>query len=169
LPARLAERPRLAHHPPEKIIVEETMTVRQILESKGRSVETISPDVTVSDAVAILSERRIGALVALSEGGRVAGILSERDIVRVIGRDGPQALAGKVADVMTTKVVTAREEMTVDEVMDLMTRGRFRHLPVCEDGVLVGVISIGDVVKRRIEDAEREAEDMRAYIHTAAG
>ena len=95
------------------------MTVRQILESKGRSVETISPDVTVSDAVAILSERRIGALVALSEGGRVAGILSERDIVRVIGRDGPQALAGKVADVMTTKVVTAREEMTVDEVMDL--------------------------------------------------
>ena len=99
----------------------------------------------------------------------MAGILSERDVVRIIGRDGPEALARKVADVMTTKVVTAREEMTVDEVMDLMTRGRFRHLPVCEDGVPVGVISIGDVVRRRIEDAEREAEDMRAYIHTAAG
>ena len=140
------------------------MTVRQILESKGRAVETISPDVAVSDAVAILSERRIGALVALSEGGRVAGILSERDVVRIIGRDGPEALTRKVADVMTTKVVTAREEMTVDEVMDLMTRGRFRHLPVCEDGVLVGVISIGDVVKARLSELAMEKKALEGMI-----
>ncbi|WP_062226371.1 CBS domain-containing protein [Aureimonas frigidaquae] len=145
------------------------MTVKQILEQKGREVETIGPDASLSDAAAILSQKRIGALVVLGDNRRVAGILSERDIVRVVGRDGGPALSQRVAQVMTTKVVTAREDMTVDQLMDLMTRGRFRHLPVCEDERLVGVISIGDVVKRRIEDVEREADDMRAYIHTVAG
>lgn len=145
------------------------MTVKQILEQKGREVETIGPDALLSDAAAILSQKRIGALVVLGDNRRVAGILSERDIVRVVGRDGGPALSQRVAQVMTTKVVTAREDMTVDQLMDLMTRGRFRHLPVCEDERLVGVISIGDVVKRRIEDVEREADDMRAYIHTVAG
>ncbi|KAA0970644.1 CBS domain-containing protein [Aureimonas fodinaquatilis] len=145
------------------------MTVRQILEEKGRDVATIDPQSTVADAAAILSEKRIGALIATDGHGRVTGILSERDIVRILGRDGAECLGQSVSAVMTTKVITAREDMTVDEVMELMTRGRFRHLPVCEDDVLVGVISIGDVVKRRIETVEREAEDMRAYIHTAAG
>lgn len=143
------------------------MTVKAILDSKGRDVATIAPDKTLAEAVGLLAERGIGALVVTSEGGRIAGIVSERDIVRVIGRDGAAALEKPVSAVMTAQVKRCAEHHTVNEVMQLMTQGRFRHLPVEEDGRLAGIISIGDVVKRRIEEVEREAEEIRSYIATA--
>ncbi|WP_279483044.1 CBS domain-containing protein [Aureimonas sp. SK2] len=145
------------------------MTVRRILEAKGRDVVTIEPATTVADAVRLLAERKIGVLVVTGSGGELAGILSERDVVRIVAGGGTDALSGTIADVMTRDVTTATEETTVDEAMEIMTRRRFRHLPVCVDGRLVGIVSIGDVVKRRIEAAEQEAEEMRSYIHAAAG
>lgn len=140
------------------------MTVRRILEGKGRDVFTIDPAIPVSEAIQMLATRRIGAIVTLNEAGRVAGILSERDIVRLMAQDGAAALDKPVSSAMTTSVTTAHEDMTIDQAMEIMTRGRFRHLPVCEDGRLVGIVSIGDVVKSRIEAAERETEEMRNYI-----
>ena len=143
------------------------MTVRQILESKGREVVTHHPGATLEEITQILSQRRIGAIVLMDDNGNVAGIISERDVVRVIGSTGMSAMAQPIAEIMTLKVKTCDEATSVDKAMEMMTHGRFRHLPVCEGGRLVGLISIGDVVKRRIEDAEREAQDMREYI--AAG
>ena len=141
------------------------MSVRLILESKGREVATIDPSATLGSAVKVLAERRIGALVSVGESGTVIGILSERDIVRRIAEDGASCLDEPVATAMTRNVKTAHEDMTIDEAMDVMTQNRFRHLPVTEGGRLVGIVSIGDVVKRRIETVEREAEDLRSYIH----
>jgi CBS domain-containing protein len=145
------------------------MTVRRILETKGRDVVTIDPETTVAEAVQVLAERRIGVLVVTGPDGSLQGILSERDVVRLVAGGGTDALSGRIADVMTRDVTTATEETTVDEAMEVMTRRRFRHLPVCVEGRLVGIVSIGDVVKRRIEAAEQEAEEMRSYIHAAAG
>lgn len=143
------------------------MSVKQILEEKGHEVFTMDAGVTLGEATKELATRRIGAMILLDRDGRLAGILSERDVVRMIGAEGPDCLSHSVADVMTRKVTTCGEEATVNEVMELMTRGRFRHIPVVERGRLIGVVSIGDLVKRRIEDAEREAEDMRTYISAA--
>jgi CBS domain-containing protein len=143
------------------------MIVSAILALKGRTVSTISADIPVSEAVAALAAKRIGALVVTGSGGHVDGILSERDVVRAIGQRGPEILSDSVASIMTRDVVACREHETINEVMARMTRGRFRHMPVIEDRRLVGIISIGDVVKARIEEVEREAEDMRAYIATA--
>lgn len=143
------------------------MTVKKILEAKGRAVATISPDETLADAARSLGEKRIGALVVTAEDGRIAGILSERDIVRVIGCDGALGLEQRVSAVMTSQVTTCTEGQTTSELLALMTNGRFRHLPVERDGLLDGIISIGDVVKERIEDVEREAEDIKLYIATA--
>ena len=143
------------------------MSVKQILEEKGHEVFTMDSDVTLGEAARELATRRIGALILLDRDGRLAGILSERDVVRMIGTKGPECLSESVAEVMTRKVTTCDEEATVNEVMELMTRGRFRHIPVVERGKLIGIVSIGDLVKRRIEDAEREAEDMRTYIAAA--
>jgi len=140
------------------------MTVRLILEAKGRDVALIEPSESVATAVRQLAERRIGALVSVGADGSLLGILSERDVVRLIAEKGADALASDVGSIMTRQVKTAGEETTVDEAMEIMTRNRFRHLPVVERGRLVGIVSIGDVVKRRIEDAEREAQDMRSYI-----
>lgn len=145
------------------------MTMRRILEAKGRDVVTIDPGATIAEAVRILAERRIGVLVVTEPDGRLAGILSERDVVRIVAGGGTDALSGSISEVMTPDVTTATEETTVDEAMETMTRRRFRHLPVCVGGRLVGIVSIGDVVKRRIEAAEQEAEEMRSYIHAAAG
>ncbi|WP_182084817.1 CBS domain-containing protein [Aureimonas sp. ME7] len=145
------------------------MSIRQILEAKGRDVVEIDPGATIAEAVALLAERHIGALVATAGDRAVAGILSERDIVRLLAEGGTDSLAGSVGEAMTRNVTTADEDTTVDEALEVMTRGRFRHLPVCEEGRLVGIVSIGDVVKRRIEAVEQEAEEMRNYIHTAAG
>jgi CBS domain-containing protein len=143
------------------------MSVGSILEEKGRDVFTMHPEAKLSDAAAELASRRIGALVLLGDDGRIAGILSERDIVRVVGTTGAAGLEQTAAQVMTTAVQTCAEDTSIDQVMETMTRGRFRHLPVAENGRLVGIVSIGDVVKRRIAEAVREAEDMRTYI--AAG
>ncbi len=143
------------------------MTVKSILEEKGHDVVTIDPGATLEEAARVLGERRIGAIVVTRGDRRIVGILSERDIVRAIGTGGADALSQPVEAVMTAKVSTCREAHTINDVMETMTRGRFRHLPVERDGHLDGIISIGDVVKRRIEDVEREAEQIRTYIATA--
>jgi CBS domain-containing protein len=143
------------------------MTVAAILAEKGREVVTIGPDETVAEAAELLAERRIGAAVVTDRNGRILGIASERDIVAALAQHGADALYRDVRSIMTNKVITCQERETIDAVMTRMTRGRFRHLPVVEDGRMVGVISIGDVVKRRIEDVEREAHEMRAYISAA--
>lgn len=143
------------------------MTVKAILEEKGHDVVTIAPERTLAEAAEILTRSRIGAVVVTRGQGRIAGILSERDIVRAVGQDGAEALTRPVSAAMTSEVKVCRESHTVHEVMEIMTRGRFRHLPVEKDGLLDGIVSIGDVVKRRIQDAEREAEEIRAYIATA--
>jgi CBS domain-containing protein len=143
------------------------MTVRSILDEKGRDVFTIGPDETLAAAIKLLAEKRIGAVVVLRPDGRIGGILSERDIVRALAEGGAGALTKPISAFMTSKVQVCREESTVNDVMEVMTRVRFRHLPVEKEGRLVGLVSIGDVVKRRIEDVEREAEDIKAYIATA--
>ena len=143
------------------------MTVRSILAHKGHDVVTIAPTATLSEAVKLLSERRIGAVIVTGADDRVSGILSERDIVRVIGERGHAALEENVGTVMTRKVVTCTETDTIAFIMERMTAGKFRHLPVCDQGRLVGVISIGDVVKSRLHEIEHETEALREYIATA--
>lgn len=143
------------------------MHVAAILDSKGREVVTIGADATLADAVAALNARRIGAIVVVEDGDRIVGIISERDIVRTIARNGMDVFSRQVGEVMTRDVVTCRDRETINDVMGRMTLGRFRHLPVVKQGRLAGIISIGDVVKARIEEVEREAEEMRAYIATA--
>ena len=142
------------------------MTVAHITIQKGGDVVTTAPDRSLAEIAAILSEKRIGAVV-VTEGEAIRGILSERDIVRALARHGSEALRKLASECMTAKVVTCRPEDTITEVMQKMTSGRFRHLPVVEEGKLVGIVSIGDVVKRRIEDVEKEAEQIREYIATA--
>ncbi len=143
------------------------MTVRTILSRKGSDVVTIAPTALLTEAVKLLSERRIGAVVVTGPDNRVAGILSERDIVRVIGERGPAALDENVGAVMTRKVITCTETDTIAFLMERMTAGKFRHLPVVDQSRLVGVISIGDVVKFRVEEIEHETEVLREYIATA--
>ena len=143
------------------------MTVAAILAEKGRGVVTTTPAATVGEAVDTLASHKIGALVIVDKSKRIVGIVSERDVVRAIARGGAQALSEAVETVMTRKVVTCTEDETINDVMTRMTRGRFRHLPVATNGRLAGIVSIGDVVKARIEQVEREAEEMRAYIATA--
>ena len=142
------------------------MTVRAILDTKGHQVQGVEPDAKLSVAIKLLSERRIGAVLVLSQG-RIEGILSERDIVRVLGERGAGVLDEPVSSVMTRKVVSCREKDTVSEIMETMTNGKFRHLPVVEDGKVAGLISIGDVVKWRVGEYEREQEALREYIKTA--
>ena len=142
------------------------MTVRSILDSKGHQVQGVEPDAKLSAAIKILSERKIGAVLVMSEG-RLDGILSERDIVRVLGERGAKVLDEPVSAVMTHKVVSCRQSDTVSGIMEMMTLGKFRHLPVVEDGKVVGLISIGDIVKRRVHEYEAEQEALRDYIKTA--
>lgn len=144
------------------------MTVKAILSRKGNDVITIEPTVTLSAAVNILAERRIGALVVVAGADKqVAGILSERDIVRALAQRGPGALQDAVGEVMTRRVVTCTESDTVAALMERMTQGKFRHLPVLERGKLVGLVSIGDVVKHRLGEMEHESNALREYILTA--
>jgi CBS domain-containing protein len=146
---------------------EDAMTVKAILERKGHDVVTLGPNEKVGDAVRILAGKRIGALVITNGDNKIVGILSERDVVRVMATDGAAALDMPVRSVMTPKVKICNENHTVNEVMEIMTQGRFRHLPVEKNGMLDGIVSIGDVVKRRIEEVEREAEEIKQYIATA--
>jgi CBS domain-containing protein len=142
------------------------MTVRAILDTKGHHIQSVEPDVTLSAAIKLLAERKIGAVLVMSEG-RIEGILSERDIVRVLGERGARVLDEPVSAVMTRKVVSCRQSDTVAGIMEMMTLGKFRHLPVVEEGMVVGLISIGDIVKWRVREFENEQEALREYIKTA--
>jgi len=142
------------------------MTVRAILDTKGRQVECVEPETTLADAAKRLAERKIGAVLVLSNA-RMEGILSERDIVRALGQRGADVLTEPVSSVMTRRVVSCKPQDTVASIMETMTNGKFRHLPVMEGGVVVGLISIGDVVKWRVQEYENEQEALRDYIKTA--
>ena len=143
------------------------MTVKAILSAKGSEVHTIEPTTNLAVAAKLLAERKIGALVVTGADRRVIGIVSERDIVRVIAERGAAALDEEVGAVMTRKVVTCSPSDTVGWIMERMTDGKFRHLPVLDDGRVVGLISIGDVVKSRVSEFEHEQEALREYIGTA--
>ncbi len=143
------------------------MNVATILKAKGRAVTTARPDATLLDVCTKLASKKIGAIVIVGDKGRVAGIISERDVIRVIAERGAGALALPVAEAMTRTVVACPENTTLDELMGMMTQGRFRHLPVLDDGeALVGIISIGDVVKHHIAEVEMEVSAMRGYLAT---
>ena len=145
---------------------ETTMTVRAILDTKGHHILSVEPEAKLSAAVKILGERKIGAVLVMSNGG-VEGILSERDIVRVLGERGASVLDEPVSEVMTRKVVSCRQRDTVSAIMEMMTNGKFRHLPVLEGDRVVGLISIGDIVKWRVQEYENEQEALEQYIKTA--
>jgi len=140
------------------------MSVSKILAMKGKAVVTARGDQTLEEASRMLSEHRIGAVVVTGAGGTVAGILSERDIVKAISARGAAALTEKVADHMTRKVITCGAAAPIETVMELMTQGKFRHLPIVADGRLDGMISIGDVVKHRLAELENESRTLREYI-----
>jgi CBS domain-containing protein len=142
------------------------MTVCAILDSKGRHVESVEPDLPLAAAVKILSDKRIGAVLVMSLR-RIEGILSERDVVRVLGERGASALGDPVRSVMTRKVVNCRQSDPVASIMEVMTTGKFRHLPVVEDGNVVGLISIGDIVKWRVMEFEHEQQALNDYIKSA--
>ena len=140
------------------------MNVHTILRNKGKSVVTIHPNATVERAVAVLRLSGIGALVVSDDGENVVGILSERDIVEALGRLGGELLAVSVAEVMTSPVVTCELEDSVAELMAEMTNRRIRHFPVLDDGRLTGIVSIGDLVKNRLDEIEFEARSLRSFI-----
>ncbi|PYF05343.1 CBS domain protein [Rhodopseudomonas faecalis] len=142
------------------------MTVRAILEAKGRQIVAIEPDTLLASAAKVLADRRIGAVLVLSRG-RLQGILSERDVVRSIGEFGAAVLTLPVSAVMTRNVVSCRQTDTVGSIMELMTNRKFRHLPVVENGEIIGVISIGDIVKSRLREFENEQQALQDYIKTA--
>lgn len=139
------------------------MTVAAILAAKGDAVDCIDADHALSDAVAMLAERRIGAAPVM-RGGQVVGILSERDVLYCLQSHGTDVLDAPVTEVMTAPAVTVTRDQSILGALALMTRRRLRHLPVVEDGRLVGIVSIGDLVKHRIDRIEEEAQAMRAYI-----
>jgi len=144
------------------------MLVKHILGTKGREIVAITLDASLSDAASLLAKRRIGAVIVRDGKGRLSGILSERDVVRAVAEHGVNALAKQVSAYMTREVATCGETDSIDSLMEMMTQGRFRHVPVVDarDG-LVGIVSIGDVVKSRIEETVREAATLRDYISTA--
>ncbi len=139
------------------------MQVENILQAKGRAVVTVAARATIAEAVELLNSKRIGAVV-VTEGDKVAGILSERDIVRHLGKDWTALAARPVSDVMTRNVVTTTSAASVADLMERMTAHRIRHIPVVEAGDLIGIVSIGDVVKRKIEETEQEAMALKEYI-----
>ncbi len=143
------------------------MAVKRILSEKGSNVVTISPTASLADATKLLAERRIGAVVVTGADSRVIGIVSERDIVRTLASRGAAALGVSLTDVMTRNVVTCKSSATVSGIMELMTAGKFRHIPVVDDEKLVGIISIGDVVKLRLHKMEHEQNALKDYIQTA--
>lgn len=140
------------------------MKVDQILQSKGVDVFSVSADATVAEAIAALNEKNIGAVLVTDGGGKLVGIFSERDVVRRVGKVGGDALQMKIAECMTPDPITIDPSADVDSVMAKMTERRIRHLPVMDGANVVGVVSIGDVVKRKIEQAEQEAAALKEYI-----
>jgi CBS domain-containing protein len=144
------------------------MTVAAILRHKGHDVDSVRPIMTIADVARLLTRHRIGAVVVQDSSNRLLGIVSERDIVNALAAHGAHTLQMTAAQLMTRELHTATPRTTVPEAMELMTTGRFRHLPVLEDGVLVGIISIGDVVKARIMQQEFEVDSLKAYVTGAA-
>ncbi|MCH7887800.1 MAG: CBS domain-containing protein [Proteobacteria bacterium] len=140
------------------------MHVADILKVKGTDVVTIVPDETVAATARLLNAKRIGAILVCDANGKVVGVISERDIIRGIAVNGERALDMQVRDLMTSEVIPCKPTDTVAEVMKMMTVQRFRHMPVIEDDELKGMISIGDVVKNRIEETEMEARALRDYV-----
>ena len=143
------------------------MTIACILARKGRTVATVLPHQTLRDVVDELAAKHIGSLVVTDDQGSMQGIISERDVVRAIAKRGCDALDDAVTDVMTKDVVTATEADSVISVVQKMSKGRFRHMPVLVDGRLVGMVSTGDAVKYRLEQMEQEQSALREYIATA--
>jgi len=140
------------------------MTVAHILEEKGSHVHTVLPSASIAEAAKLLAEAGIGALLVLDDSGQIHGVLSERDIVKDLAEQGAAALDEPVESLMTRELYTTTPTSTIPSVMELMTSRRVRHLPVLEDGKLLGLISIGDVVKHRIAEAQQEAEALKSYI-----
>ena len=143
------------------------MTVARILDDKGRDVFTTQPHRTMREVIELLASKGVGAVVVSDASQSVLGILSERDVVRVLGRHGASALEDPVSRHMTPRVITVTRDDTIEHVMQTMTEGRFRHVPVVEDGRLIGIISIGDVVKRHVNAIDSERQALREYIATA--
>ena len=143
------------------------MNVKTILAAKGGDIISIEPTANLAAAARLLSTHRIGVVLIRGAGGRLAGILSERDIVRAVAEQGADALAISVGQAMTRKVTTCGENDSIADIMERMTAGKFRHMPVLRDGELIGLVSIGDVVKQRVEEVERDADALRDYIRTA--
>ncbi len=140
------------------------MLIAHVLRDKGAVVYTVRAEQTLEEAARILNEKKVGALVVIAEDGAISGVMSERDIVREIARNGGKSLSDTVATIMSRDVVTADPTETVDEGLGRMTERRIRHLPVLDSGRLIGVVSIGDLVKHRIAAVEAEAAAMQAYI-----
>ena len=143
------------------------MTVRTILAAKGRDVITIDPGASLAEAAKLLADKRIGAVLVLGADRRMVGIISERDIVQALAARGVAVLDEPVSGTMTRKVEICNEGETISSIMERMTEGKFRHLPVLDQGRLAGIISIGDVVKHRLREVERESAAMRDYILSA--
>ena len=142
------------------------MNIGQILKTKALGVATARPEDSIEDIATRLARRKIGAVIVVGESGKVAGIISERDIIRLIADHGAKALGMHASEGMTREVVSCSKTSTLEEIMEAMTNGRFRHLPVIEDGSLVGIISIGDVVKHHTAEVELEVTAMRGYLAT---
>lgn len=142
------------------------MNIAQILKMKAHGVSTARPEDSIQEVATRLAQRKIGAVVIVGDGGVISGIISERDIIRLIATHGVAALSMKAGEGMTRDVKTCSRNCTVEQVMELMTRERFRHLPVIEDGALVGIVSIGDVVKHHTAEVELEVSAMRGYLAT---
>ena len=140
------------------------MRITDVLRRKGDSVVTITPTESVRDLLAVLARHRVGALVVSSDGRRVDGIVSERDVVRRLHSDGESVLDRPIADIMTVDVHTCEPGVTTDDLMSEMTQHRFRHVPVVVEGHLAGIVSIGDVVKYRLEELQSERDQLTAYI-----
>jgi CBS domain-containing protein len=140
------------------------MFVSDILSQKGNSVFSVHASTSVAQVAQDLTELRIGSVLVLEADNRIAGIVSERDLVRALARHGARAMELEAHSVMTTDVITCDPDDTIDHVMETMTRGRFRHLPVVRHGELLGLVSVGDVVKARLEETRHEAEALKAYI-----
>lgn len=143
------------------------MLISEVLKIKGDLVFTATPTETVGAVAAMLFARRVGAMVVVEGDREVIGLVAERDIVRVVAEQGGAGLARPVSECMTREVIYAHPSETVDALLERMTDRRFRHLPVCDDGRLLGIVSIGDLVKSKIAETEAEAEGLRAYIHAA--
>jgi CBS domain-containing protein len=144
------------------------MLIAQILAGKGSDVVSTRPDATIADVASLLKEKRIGAVVVTEADGRLCGIISERDLARGLANHGSKLLDMKVGALMTSDVVTCSPEDGIETLMQTMTDGRFRHLPVVKDGELTGIISIGDVVKHRLKELEAETHMLQDYIHGGA-